>query len=333
MATQSLAPRGTSLRSALTVLLPIIALALAFSALPPLVDNADAQVDRGVGRVRGKVMGPDGAPLEDVRVVLTQTETGTTYEVTTDENGNWIKGNLGSGNYNIDFFAEGFAPKGVSVRVTQAGRQPVIETSLEIGVPAASEGEGTETPFGKALREGNELYQAEDFEGALAVFEQASIDFADNENAYFAQLNAGNAALELERYEVAREHFNAVLAVDMMNIDAMLGVAESFLLERRIDEALESLSLIDPATIQDPIVFYNVAVLLYDKSQIAESINYFELALERDPEFIDAHMQVAVAMLRTGDNEGARAHLEKIIELEPDSEKAAEAQSFLEIIG
>jgi len=336
MATQSLAPRGTSLRLILSTLLPIIALGLVFSALPPLVDDADAQVSRGVARVRGKVTDPEGTPMEGVRVVLTHVDTGDSFETTTDKNGNWARGNMGSGTWNIDFLAEGYAPVGVSTRVTQAGytaRQPVIETRLELGAASSGEEEGTETPFGKALREGNELYQAEDFEGALAVFELALVDFADNENIYFARINAGNAALGLERYDVAREHFAAVLAVNMMNVDAMLGVAESYLLERRIDEALESLSLLDPATIQDPIVFYNVAVLLYDKSQIAESVHYFELALERDPEFIDAHMQVAVAMLRTGDNEGARAHLEKIIELEPDSEQAAEAQSFLELIG
>ena len=80
-------------------------------------------------------------------------------------------------------------------------------------------------------------------------------------------------------------------------------------------------------------MFYNVGVLLYDEGQPAESVRYFDLALERDPEFIDAHMQVAVAKLRTGDNDGARVHLEKVIELAPDSERAAEAQSFLEIIG
>ena len=333
MATQSLAPRGTSLRLFFSTILPLFLLALVFSVLPPLVDDADAQADRGIGRVRGKVTGPDGNPLEGVRVVLTQVDTGNIYEVTSDENGNWIKGNLGSGDYNIDFFAEGFAPTGVVAAVRQSGRPPVIDTRLEVGATTGGEEEGTETPFGKALREGNELYAAEDFEGALATFEQAMVDFADNENVYFAQLNAGNAALELERYDAAREHFSAVLAVDMMNLDAMLGMAESYLLERRIEEAMESLSLIDPATIQDPVVFYNVAVLLYDEGQPAESIQYFQIALERDPEFIDAHMQIAVAMLRTGDMEGARVHYEKVIELDPDSERAAEAQSFLEIIG
>lgn len=331
MATQSLAPRGTSLRILLSTLLPIITLTLAFSALPPLVDDADAQVSRGVGRVRGKVMDVDGTPLEGVRVVMTQVSTGDSFEIITDENGNWAKGNLGSGDWNVDFYAEGYAPKGVSVAVRQSGRPPILDTRLDSAAPA--ETEAVETPFGLALREGNEAFRAEDYEAALALFQQATVDFADNENLHFAYLNAGRAALQLERYEEARGYFNETLAATMMNVDAMLGIAESYLLERRIDEALESLNLIDPTTIEDPIVFYNVAVLLYDKSQIAESVRYFDLALERDPEFIDAHMQIAIAMLRTDDNEGARAHLEKIIELVPDSEEAAEAQSFLEVIG
>lgn len=331
MATQSLAPRGTSLRIFLSTLLPIITLALVFSVLPPLVDDADAQVSRGVGRVRGKVMDVNGTPLEGVRVVMTQVSTGDSFEIITDENGSWAKGNLGSGDWNVDFYAEGYAPKGVSVAVRQSGRPPILDTRLDAAV--AAETEAVETPFGKALREGNEAFRAEDYEAALALFQQATVDFADNENLHFAYLNAGRAALQLERYEEARGYFNETLAATMMNIDAMLGIAESYLLERRIDEALESLNLIDPTTIEDPIVFYNVAVLLYDKSQIAESVRYFDLALERDPEFIDAHMQIAIAMLRTGDNEGARAHLEKIIELVPDSEEAAEAQSFLEVIG
>jgi tetratricopeptide (TPR) repeat protein len=320
-----------SLKAFLWTLLPIIVLALVFSALPPLVDDAQAQVSQGVGRVRGKVTDADGNPIAGVRVVLTHVATGDSFEVTTDESGNWAKGSLGSGDWNIDFYAEGFVPTGVTAPVRQVGRSPVIETTLEAGEPATEE--AVETPFGKALREGNELFQAEEYEAALAAFEQAATDFADEENVYFAQLNAGHAALELDRYDEAREHFNAVLAVQMMNVDAMLGIAESYLLERRIDEAMETLNLLDPATIQDPIVFYNVAVLLYDEGQPGESIKYFELALERDPEFVDAHMQIAMAELRTGDNDGAKAHLEKVIELDPDSPKAAEAQSFLEIIG
>jgi Tfp pilus assembly protein PilF len=331
MATKPPALSGTSLQASLWTVLPIVLLALAFSALPALVDEANAQVSQGVGRLRGKVTDADGNPMEGVRVILTHVATGDSFEVTTDENGNWAKGSLGSGDWNIDFYAEGFAPVGVTAPVRQVGRSPVIETTLEPGAPVSEE--GVETPFGKALREGNELFQAEEYEAALAAFEQAAADFAEEENAYYAQLNAGRAAIELERYDEAREHFNAVLAVQMMNVEAMLGIAESYLLERRIDEAMESLNLLDPATIQDPVVFYNVAVLLYDEGQPGESIKYFELALERDPEFVDAHMQIAMAKLRTGDNDGAKAHLEKVIELEPDSARAAEAQSFLEIIG
>lgn len=303
--------------------------------------QVEAQVATGKGRLSGIVMQEDGTPIAGATVVLVYPATGDSWEITTGQDGRWIKGNMGRGSWNIDITAPGYVPSTLSVRVSEINRSKPIPTYLEAGAAAPAPGEGGGTLFGgelgKRIKAGNELYSGRDFQGALTVFEALINEYGarddPNRNLYLIHINAGNAAFELNDYGKAREHFQAALAGDSTNTDARMGMAKVFMMQRDLDSALAQLEEIDLSTIRDPIVFYNIGSLLFDQGQSAQAQQYYELAIARDAGFADAYLQLALSLIQQGKMADAKLHLQKVIELDPESQNAADAQDFLNTIG
>lgn len=321
--------------------------------------SASAQ-SQGTERIRGSVTDPEGNPVEGVRVVLTHVASGDTYEVTTGDSGRWTKGSVGGGDWTIDFFKEGYAPEGINFHVRRGIRNPTIDITLEPGngAPPGEDAPAIDESIREPLNEGNALYDAGDFEAALETFEallaahdeppaedeepaeaeattgaeEMVAPGQDGFQVYLVHLNAGNAALELDRHDVALDHYRELLAHDPDNVQAQIGVAKVYLDQRAIDEAVAALEKIEISEITDPIIFYNVGSLLFDQGQSEEAARYYELALELDPEFADAHFQLALSYVQMGDTESARTHFERVVEIAPDSQNAALARDFLQSI-
>jgi hypothetical protein len=307
-----------------------------FFALP-----AEAQVSTGKGRLNGIVMDIDGNPIEGARVVLMHMDTGHSWELMTDKNGRWLKGNMGRGNWNVDFIAEGYLPDGVSVQVQELNRSKPVTTYLVEGETAGG-GSTSTAPAGafssaltSAITEGNELALAGDHVAALARFEKVMAEFPqeDNKYVYLVNINAGNSAFELGDLDKATMHFERVVAADPANTEGRMALAKAAMMNRDLDTAMTHLAEIDLDQIRDPVVFYNIGSLLFNQGQSAEAQSYYEGAIERNPGFADAYMQLALCMIHQGRMAEAKAPLEKVIELDPNSQNGAMAQDFLDSIG
>lgn len=297
------------------------------------VASADAQVATGKGRLNGIVMDQAGNPIEGARVVLTHRDTGESWEEITDSDGRWLKGNMGRGLWTVDFYADGYKPSGVTVQVQEINRSKPVQTYLEPGEAAAAGPTGAFSgALQEAIKEGNALATAGDHAAALAHFEQVLVDFPieDNQYVYLVHINAGNSAFELGDTDRAREHFEAVVAADSENAEARMALANMALASRDLDAAMAQLEQIDLDDIRDPITFYNIGSLLFEQGQSAEAQQYYERALALNPNFADAHMQVALCLIQQGDFAGSKDHLLKVVELDPGSQNAAIAQSFLD---
>ncbi len=299
-----------------------------------------AQTPVGNGRLGGVVKDPAGNPVAGATVTLTQVSTQAVVTVTTDDNGQFRKGGLGYGRWNIDVTAPGFVPKALSAAVGDRSNQS-FDVTLEPGESGGGGTGGTASLFGGELGSkisaANELYNADDYSGTLAaldvVIAEEMAKSNPNPNLHLVHINSGNAAFELNNYDLAGEHYQATLAVDPANNEARMGMAKIFMMQRDIEAALGELEQIDLERVVDPIVFYNIGNLLFGQGQSAEAQRYFEMALARDPDDVDSHIQVALCLIQQGMMEDSRVHLERVIELDPESQNAADAQSFLEMIG
>ncbi len=103
-------------------------------------------------------------------------------------------------------------------------------------------------------------------------------------------------------------------------------------MNRELDQAVAELERVDLSTITDPVTFYNIASLFFDQGQSSQAEVYYRRAVDLDPGFADAYMQLGLSLIQQGKMEEAGPFLQKVIELAPESQNAALAQEFLGMI-
>ena len=88
---------------------------------------------QATAQLNGRVTDESGAVLPGVSVTATQTETGFTRTVVTDETGAWVMPNLPIGPYRLEVSLQGFRTYVQTGIVLQVNANPVINASLALG--------------------------------------------------------------------------------------------------------------------------------------------------------------------------------------------------------
>lgn len=315
--------------------------ALALLLCIALAGEAVAQVSQGQGRLRGRISDPDGNPVENATITLTHIDTGDVYTTESDGEGVWLKGNMGRGQWRIVISADGFKSD-THVMPIQEFNRNTLETTLVPGTDAAGAegGPALSTLFsgelGERITAANTLFDAGDYPAARAEYEailaEEMAKETPNPEAHMLNLNIGNAAFEMGDYDAAVAAYQALLAKSPDNREARLGVVNVYLMNRQLDEAVAELEQLDLTAVNDPVVFYNIGSLFFDQGQSAQAEIYYRQAVDLDPNFADAYMQLGLSLIQQGKMQEAKPHLEKVVELAPESQNAALAQEFLAMI-
>jgi tetratricopeptide (TPR) repeat protein len=84
-----------------------------------------------------------------------------------------------------------------------------------------------------------------------------------------------------------------------------------------------------------PQVFFNLGALLMNKpdrtdEDSSRAIEAFRQAIELDPEYREAHKQLAFALLGAGDRAGAKSELEAYVALAPDAADSAQMKALIQ---
>ncbi len=85
--------------------------------------------------------------------------------------------------------------------------------------------------------------------------------------------------------------------------------------------------------IRNPVTHYNIGNLLFEQGQSPEAQGFYERAVGLNPDFVEAHLQLALCLIQQEKMAEAKPHLQKVIELEPDSQNGITAQSLLDYVG
>ncbi len=88
---------------------------------------------QATAELSGRVTDESDAVLPGVTVTATQTDTGFTRTVVTDDAGNWVMPNLPTGPYRLEVSLQGFRTYEQTGIVLQVDARPTINTSLGVG--------------------------------------------------------------------------------------------------------------------------------------------------------------------------------------------------------
>src|SRR3989441_6946626 len=296
----------------------LVAAALALSA------PAVAQDWKGLGRMEGRVLDPDGKPLPDVTVKLNLPSRGGGTTIKTDKKGHWAIGGIASGAWQIDLEAPGYAVKKVSITLpTEASRLAPIEVRLEKTAPA-----GPPPEVREALEKGDAAFKDGRFAEARVEYGKLLAlrpELADTlyRQIAFTYSREGNYAEEVEYLE-------KVLQSNPTDLNLKLLTAQEALQGGMLDKGLEMLKGIDDSSIKDPAVFYNVAVLLRNAQKPEEAIVYLTKAITVDPAYVDGYFQRALTYLGLQKTAEAKADFQKVIELAPTGAQTDTAKKALQ---
>jgi tetratricopeptide (TPR) repeat protein len=296
----------------------LVAAALALSA------PAVAQDWKGLGRLEGRVLDPDGKPLPDVTVKLNLPSRGGGTTIKTDKKGHWAIGGIASGAWQIDLEAPGYVVKKITLNLpTESARLAPVDVKLEKAAPT-----GPPPEVREALEKGDAAFKEGRFPEARAEYEKLLAlrpELADTlyRQIAFTYSREGNYAKEVEYLE-------KVLQSNPADPNLKLLTAQEALQGGMLDKGLEMLKGIDDSTIKDPAVFYNVAVLLRNAQKPEEAIVYLTKAITVDPAYVDGYFQRGLAYLGLQKTAEAKADFQKVIELAPTGAQAETAKKALQ---
>lgn len=289
-----------------------------------VVSPAAAQDWKGTGRLEGRILDPDGKPVEGATVKLDYPARGGGPTVKTDKKGRWAYLGIVAGPWNIDVEAPGFATrKGVVNLPSEGARVAPIEMRLEKARPAGPPPEVLQT-LGKA----EEAYKAGRHAEAIAEYQRLLALRPDLATTIHQQL--GFAFIQMKDYPKALEHLRKVMEADPANAQIRAIAAQAALEGGMIDEGRKLLEGIDETTITNPDVFFNMGVNFLNANRPEDAIVYFGKAVAVDAAYADGYFRRALAYIQVNRVPEAKADLQKVIALTPEGAQADAARKALE---
>jgi len=165
-----------------------------------------------------------------------------------------------------------------------------------------------------AIREGRTLRESDSGQYALAleiVEEKGRLHVIARQDAAASELPADELytrALALEELDPqgARAAYEACLDADPAHVDARINLGRLLHLAGRLTEALRIYRAGDQG---EPFLVFNLAVLLEDMDREPDAILAYREALALDPQFADAHFNLARLYERARDPKASLRHL------------------------
>lgn len=279
---------------------------------------------RGKGRIRGVVLTDDGKPIPNVKVLFQHARYGAKFELVTDKNGKWLAANIRGGEWNIDFWAEGYEPKKISTTVSEVIRAKPIEIRLK-----KTEKSIVSEKVSELLVKGNELYNQRKYQEAIEEYQDI---LRVHPEIYIINKNIGNCYYELGDYDSAIKYYEMVLEKEPGSKDNLIALGNIYLEKGELERGLSYFKQIDEEAITNPLTFYNLGTSFFNKGEIEKAIEYYNRAIALDPDLSDAYYQLGLCYLNTNEKEKAKENFNKFLKLAPDSDRAATAREMLKYL-
>jgi len=289
-----------------------------------MIHGALAQGYKGQGRLTGLVTDQDGKPLAGVKIKLFSLRGQSGFETRTDERGEWKALYIRGGTWHLDFEKPGYLPKRLSAEVKEFDRNKPVEVRLE-----KIEGLVITDELRAALKEGNALFEAQEYEEAIAAYRKI---IEANPEAYVIYQNIGNCYFQLQKYDLAEEYYRKILDKDPQNADAMILIGNCYVNRGDEEKAMEWYNRIEIEKIDDETVLYNIGTNFYKQSKLDQALKYYARAVALKPDFIDAIYQLGLTHLALSSYPEAINAFETYLKYDSSSERSNQVRGFIDFL-
>lgn len=296
--------------------------------LAPTLVLAQAQ-----GRVKGTVSDSQGKPIANAKITITCPAVASfKKEVSADSKGQYATLIVdATKRYLFHVDAPGFQSVEREDKPLIGGQTLELNFTLKSGkeVEQEAEAKAMEAPGIKELREGKDLLDAGNKQGARDKFAAA---VAAKPDLYLGWLQLSILDLEAGKADIALTEAEKCLAI-APNIASCLASAANAAKAKGDTAAFDKyMTAYKAANPDDPTVIYNEAVAFLNKGDDAKARPLLEKVVELDPNYADGLFQLGMVYLRAGENPKAKELLGKFLEVAPNHKEAPTAKEMLKYL-
>ncbi|MDH7513913.1 MAG: tetratricopeptide repeat protein [Clostridiales bacterium] len=299
--------------------------------------QAAAQAGRGKARLGGLVLDDAGKPIASAKVVVLYVSgEKTQWEAFTDKDGEWGLIGIGSGNALITASAEGYIPAQTNVSISQIERNPKVVLKLKRLEPAKDSAVRDEASLA-FIEKATQLFNEKNYDQALAVLEQF---LAQNPETYQVQILIGDCYREKGDIDKAIETYNEAIGKAKgdermgkeMIAKSLAAVGDCYLRKGDLVQAQDFFKQSLNTYPDNETLAYNVGEIFFSNQKLDEAIHYFTIATQIKPNWAPPRYKLGLVNLNKADYEKAKEHFKKFLELESDTDLAAQAKNILEYL-
>ncbi len=229
--------------------------------------------------------------------------------------------------YKITYSAPGYQSfeMAMKLKLGEMTTNDVTLTPVSAAAAAPAAAEAKPDPAVAAYNAGAQLYNAGDFPGAVAKFQEAVTAKPDLTAGWQA---LGRAALVVKDYPKAIEAANKALAVDPDEADMYTILYQAYTATGDKEKAAEAKKKM-PA---DAASLFNDAAKLINASKDSAAEPLLKQALAANDKFAPAYYELGMLYVRMQKNADAKTNLQKYLDLEPNGKDAATAKEMLKYV-
>jgi tetratricopeptide (TPR) repeat protein len=290
--------------------------------------GAQAQEWSGKGRLAGTIKDEQGKPVEQAKVTLKYSKGGAgPAPPLTHKKSKESVPSLVGGDWNVQIEKEGYMVSEGPARVNEYGVVPPLNVTLKV-VPKEVMQESKGAKAVATIQKGNELLTAEKYAEARAEFEKALPDL-DPKNQLPVLRGIARTYFQEKQSDQAIATLKRALEVAPDDPETLKLLVNLLVASGKEEEAKAYMAKMPEGVAVDPNSLLNLGIKAYNDKKLDAAADYFSRVVKENPGLADAYYYRGLVFLNQGKSAEAKADFQKVVELDPNSEKAKEAQEFI----
>ena len=300
-----------------------------------------AQSWAGRGRLQGQIKDESGKPVEGATITLRQGDKQVDPKaegpktLTTDKNGKWSVLGLAGGAWGILIEKPGYLPSEGQVKVNEfAIAQPLnitlkVPSKQQVQQVQAQQKDSPAAQAKAALESANSLLAQGKYAEARASYE-AGMSKLEDKALYPSIYRAiADSYYKEGKTDAAIDTLKKSLELSPDDPDTLKLIVTLLASSNREAEAKTYMAKLPQGTQMDPAIGLNVGIKAFNEGKMDAALKEFNEVIAGNPSLADAYYYRAMVYLNKSQNPQAKADLQKLLELEPDSKFAKDAKEFL----
>jgi tetratricopeptide (TPR) repeat protein len=295
----------------------------------------------GKGRLQGQIKDESGKPVVGATITLRKGDGAVDPKadgpkpLTTDKNGKWSTLGLAGGTWGVLIEKEGFLPSEGQLKVNEyAVAQPLNITlktpSKQQVQQAQAQQKDSPAALAKvALENGNNLLAQNKYAEARASYEEGMSKLEDKTLYPSIYRAIADSYYKEGKTDQAIDTLKKSLELTPDDPDTLKLIVTLLASSNREAEAKTYMAKLPQGTQMDPAIGLNVGIKAFNEGKMDAALKEFNEVIAGNPSLADAYYYRAMVFLNKSQNPQAKADLQKLLELEPDSKFAKDAKEFL----